>query len=127
MQEGSLLNTFHCSELVKIEDDFNQSKLHVHNSALEQQALEVKYDDRSSHGSILAKAWDNFRVCFSHLNYFCISIATFFPGTAIIESDVSALQWEKNSSRNGFVDLSIKGIMRCKQHSKISCLSPYMI
>jgi hypothetical protein len=42
----------------------------------------------------------------------CIGI----PNTASVEADFSILGWEKDESRSSFTDLSLEGIIHCKQY-----------
>ena len=49
-------------------------------------------------------------------------IATVFLNTASVESDFSILSWEKDKYRLSITDLSLEGIMHCKQYEILSLL-----
>jgi len=59
---------------------------------------------------------------FNVLKDFCGGIATIFPNTATVESDFSVLGWEKDEYRKSLTDLSLEGIMQCKQFDLMSSL-----
>ena len=59
---------------------------------------------------------------FDVLMDFCGGIATIFPNTATVESDFSVLGWEKDEYRKSLTDLSLEGIMQCKQFDLMSSL-----
>jgi len=59
---------------------------------------------------------------FNVLMDFCGGIATTFPNTATVESDFSVLGWEKDEYRKSLTDLSLEGIMQCKQFDLMSRL-----
>ena len=39
-----------------------------------------------------------------------------FPNTASVKSDFSILGWEKDEYRKSLTDLSLEGVMQCKQY-----------
>jgi hypothetical protein len=49
------------------------------------------------------------------LRKFCGVFATVFPGTATVKSDFSIVSWEKSDYRSALTDLSLEGILHCKQ------------
>jgi hypothetical protein len=51
-----------------------------------------------------------------------LRLATVFPGTATVESDFSVLQWEYDEFRLTLTELSLEGIMQCKQLKKVMAL-----
>ena len=57
-----------------------------------------------------------------HLKEFCAGLATVFPGTATVESDFSIINFEKNIYRSALTDLSLKGILHCKQFPLVTKL-----
>jgi hypothetical protein len=59
---------------------------------------------------------------FDILRDFCGGIATIFPNTATVESDFSILGWEKDAFRQSLTDLSLEGILQCKQFEMLSGL-----
>ncbi len=56
---------------------------------------------------------------FPHLMTFSGGLATVFPGTAVVESDFSVLKYEKNSFRTSLLDITLEGIMHCKQYDAL--------
>lgn len=74
-------------------------------------------------GNVFQKAWSPFKSRFSALVDFLGGLATVFPGTATVESDFSVLQWEKNVHRTCLTDLSLEGILHCKQFSAVQRLT----
>ena len=46
-----------------------------------------------------------------------------FPGTATVESDFSLVQYEKNSFRSCLADISLEGILHCKQFEAAESLN----
>ena len=54
---------------------------------------------------------------FKILRDFYRGIAMIFPNTASVESDFSILDWEKDKYRLSITDLSLEGIMHCKQYN----------
>ena len=67
-------------------------------------------------------AWAIVKGRFEILRDFCGGIATVFPNTASVESDFSILGWEKDKFRLSITDLSLEGIMDCKQYDVLSSL-----
>ena len=54
---------------------------------------------------------------FSNWREFSGGLATVFPGTAVVESNFSALKYKKNSFRTSLLDLTLEGIMHSKQYN----------
>ena len=67
-------------------------------------------------------AWAIVEGRFEILRDFCRGIATVFLNTASVESDFSILGWEKDKYRLSITDLSLEGIMHCKQYDVLSSL-----
>jgi hypothetical protein len=59
---------------------------------------------------------------FDVLKDFCGCLATVFPNTASVESDFSQLAWEKDEYRMSITDLSLEGVLQCKQFELLSSL-----
>lgn len=59
---------------------------------------------------------------FKELQEFCGGLATIFPGTSTVESDFSIINYEKNQYRSALTDLSLEGILHCKQFPKLQKL-----
>ena len=60
---------------------------------------------------------------FTVLRDFCGGIASVFPNTATVESDFSILGWEADEYRRSLTNLSLQGIMQCKQFNLLNSLS----
>ena len=60
---------------------------------------------------------------FEILQDFCGGIATMFANTASVESDFSILGWEMDDHRLSMTDLSLEGILHCKQFDIIEKLA----
>jgi hypothetical protein len=67
-------------------------------------------------------AWQPLGTRFAKLRQFCGGLATVFPGTATVESDLSVLKWEHDEFRSTLIELSLEGIMQCKQFKKVLAL-----
>jgi hypothetical protein len=61
-------------------------------------------------------AWDVVEGRFEILRDFCGGIATVFANTASVESDFSILGWVKDEYSLSMTDLSLEGILHCKQY-----------
>ena len=61
-------------------------------------------------------AWAIVESRFEILRDFCKGIATVFANTVSVESDFSILGWEKDKFKLSIMDLSLEGIMHCKQY-----------
>ena len=68
------------------------------------------------------KAWDMLQGRYDFLRDFCGGIATVFPNTASVESDFSILGYEKDAHRLSITDLSLEGVMQCKQYEFLKSL-----
>jgi hypothetical protein len=53
------------------------------------------------------------------LFYFCGGLASTFPGTSTVESDVSIIVRERDDSRAALSNLSLDGILHAKQRDEI--------
>jgi hypothetical protein len=61
---------------------------------------------------------DSWAVCqnrFIRFQEFCGGLATVFPGTAVVESDFSLVNYEKSANRQSLSDISLEGILHAKQ------------
>ena len=68
-------------------------------------------------------AWEIVAGRFEILRDFCGGIATMFANTASVESDFSILGWEMDDRRLSMTDLSLEGILHCKQFDIIEKLA----
>jgi hypothetical protein len=69
------------------------------------------------------EAWLIVNKKFNMLRDFCGGIATVFPNTATVEADFSNINWEKDDTRTSLTDLSLEGILQCKQHDLLNSLA----
>jgi hypothetical protein len=70
----------------------------------------------------LLESWAVAHGRFPLVQKFCGGLASAFPNTAIVESDFSVINWEKDPSRD-LIDFSLEGILHCKQYSDLKTLS----
>ena len=72
---------------------------------------------RSTATEIFHKAWgvEGLSTKYPELCTFAGGLATIFPNTASVESDFSQLKWEKDDFRHSLTDLSLEGILQCRQ------------
>ena len=79
--------------------------------------------DKCDHNTSFEAGWRVVEGRFDVLRDFCGGIATIFANTATVESDFSVLGWEKDEYRMSLTDLSLEGIMQCKQFELLSQLA----
>jgi hypothetical protein len=79
--------------------------------------------DKCDHNTSFTSGWKIVNGRFEVLRDFCGGIATVFPNTATVESDFSELGWEKDVYRKCITDLSLEGVLQCKQYSMMKSLS----
>ena len=72
--------------------------------------------DKCDSATSFEAGWSIVQGRFTDLRDFCGGIATVFPNTASVESDFSILGWEKDEYRKSLTDLSLEGVMQCKQY-----------
>jgi hypothetical protein len=70
-----------------------------------------------------AESWAPVGTRFPRLIQFCGGLATVFPGTSSVESDFSVINWEYDEFRCSLTELSLEGIMQCKQFKKLEGLT----
>jgi hypothetical protein len=68
-------------------------------------------------------AWEVVAGRFEILRDFCGGIAAVFANTASVESDFSILGWERDEYRLSMTDLSLEGVLHCKQFDAIEKLA----
>ena len=136
-------------ELVKIStSDFGNTVVDMHLSQLrhswseetiaeieiQHRQLSIAYREESALKSALEAyatvsiksfdtAWAIVEGRFEILRDFCGGIATVFANTASVESDFSILGWEKDKFRLSMTDLSLEGVMHCKQYVALANLA----
>lgn len=114
-QKQRLLQTWSEQDLSKLEDQFRSFKEHVSNSTGSQAEIE-KYSSCSVEGAgVFQKSWSTFCTRFPLLVQFFGGLGSVFPGTSSVESDFSILQWEKDEHRAHLTNLSLEGVLQCKQ------------
>lgn len=106
---------FGAAQTSKLVDEFHNLKRYITNCEMARTMAERFKKCTTVGGDIFGKAWSPFRARFRLLFNFCGALATVFPGTSTVESDFSTLQWEKNLHRTMLTDLSLEGILHCKQ------------
>ena len=86
-------------------------------------ALRSALDNYERNGKTsFESAWDIVEGRFEILRDFNGGIATVFANTASVESDFSILGWEKDAYRLSITNLSLEGVIQCKQYEKLSQL-----
>ena len=78
--------------------------------------------DKCDQNTSFMTGWAIVEGRFNVLKDFCGGIATVFANTASVEADFSLLSWEKDEYRMSLTDLSLEGIMQCKQFEVLSSL-----
>ena len=81
--------------------------------------------DRCDGNTSFQAGWQLVKDQYKSLRDFCGGIATVFANTATVESDFSILGWEKDEYRMSLTDLSLEGIMQCKQFKLLHSLCSY--
>lgn len=71
--------------------------------------------DKMSESIDFHEAWSALESRFPKLCTFAGGFASVYPGTTRVESDFSVISWEKDEYRLSLMDLSLEGIMHCKQ------------
>jgi hypothetical protein len=79
--------------------------------------------DKCDHNTSFEAGWRIVEGRFDVLRDFCGGIATIFANTASVESDFSILGWEKDEYLMSLTDLSLEGVMQCKQFELLSKLA----
>lgn len=104
--------------IADIEDQHKKLVLAYQNEPI----LQSKLDD-CNHNTSFEVAWRIVEGRFDILRDFCGGIATIFANTVTVESDFSILGWEKDEYRMSLTDLSLEGVMQCKQFELLSKLA----
>src|SRR5437763_16733195 len=113
------LRRFWIEELIiNIEHQHSKLVLAYQNDSALKSAL-----DKCDHDTSFQAAWVIVEGRFDTLRDFCGGIATVFANTASVESDFSVLGWEKDEYRMSLTDLSLEGMMQCKQFDLLSRLA----
>ena len=68
-------------------------------------------------------AWAVVKGWFEILHDFCGGIAAMFANTVSVESDFSILGWERDEYRLSMMDLSLEGVLHCKQYKMLQKLA----
>jgi hypothetical protein len=69
-------------------------------------------------------AWTSLGCRFPRLKQYCGGLASAFPGTATVVSDVSILNWEFDEFRTSLTELSLEGMLQRKQFKKVPGIQP---
>jgi hypothetical protein len=71
--------------------------------------------DQHDHTTTFNEAWDSLGVArFHQLRRFCAELATVFPNSMLVESNLSILKWELNKFHKSLLDLSLEGMFQAK-------------
>lgn len=122
MQKERLLATFQPSTLVAIEEEFRAFKKYISCNASAFAMAKEFEQCAASGGEVFGRAWKPYKCKFKMLFAFSGGLASVFPSTATVESDFLTLQWEKNLHRSSLTDLSLEGILHCKETGTVSKL-----
>lgn len=112
--DGNLEKSKTKESISKIDEEFSKLKSQYKNDA-DTKSLLDKADDTIS----FETAWKPFVKKFPNLTDFCGGIASAFPNTATVESDFSRIGIEKTEYRKALTNLSLEGLLHCKQFYEI--------
>ena len=117
LQKERLLHSISEMALVELEDEYKAFKMKIRNDTSFLLIIEgmddmISFDD----------AWARVGMTESQLCHFFGGLATVFPGTSTVESDFSDIGYEKDDYRTSLTNLSLEGILQCKQFKKLSDL-----
>lgn len=65
------------------------------------------------------EAWSALELRFPKVCTFAGGFASLYPCTTRVESDFFVISWKKDDYRSSLMDLSLNGIMCCKQFKEI--------
>ena len=110
-----LLNLFDDNIDSKINDEFVAYKaLYRRDRNLSMLLHRAVEEGKSFHA-----AWEPIADEFPHLYNFFGTLATVFPGTAVVESDFSILKWTKDEHSMRLSDFSLEGKLHARQWSEL--------
>jgi hypothetical protein len=112
--------TWSTEDIAGIEREHKALCTAYHNEPALRSALDAFERDGDSS---FETAWGIVEGRFNILRDFNGGIATVFANTASVESDFSHLGQEKDIHRKSITDLSLEGVLQCKQFTKLSLLS----
>ena len=122
--QNTTSNVFQHSQehLLQLNNFYNQSQIDLLESQYHDLHFEYQQNktfskalDSFNYFTSFEKAWLIIELKFNVLRDFCGRIATVFPNTATVKTDFSNISWENNDSRTALTDLSLEGILQCKQ------------
>ena len=105
-------------DIDKVQSDFRAFTTMKHRN---KQGLEIMLAKQEK-GLGFNEVWKTVRSSYPYLHVFIGGFATTFPNTATVEGDFSIISMEKNDSRYHLTNLSLQGIIQCKQFNKLRCL-----
>ena len=108
-QTDRLSAYFEPKEIQKIEEEFRLFSLLPFRDPGMAQLIE------NTAGMQFEQAWEAVGDKFGYLKSFVSAFATIFPNTATVESDFSVIKFEKNDRRQRLTNMSLEGILQCKQ------------
>jgi len=105
------------NQIADLETEFRELCLKYQSNSVFTKAI-----DACDSNTSFQQAWSIVEGQFDVIRNFCGGIATVFANTATVESDFSILGWEKDEYRMSLTDLSLEGIIQCKQFDLLSSL-----
>jgi hypothetical protein len=109
-QRLRIANKLSEEEIICLEDEFKAFKDQTYSEPGFRQQIEAMADSIS-----FDDAWKPISARYPLLCMLCGGLATVFPGTSTVESDFSVIGFEKDEYRQSMTNLSLEGILQCKQ------------
>ena len=113
-----LKHSWGMNQIADLETEFRELCLKYQSNPVFTKAI-----DACDSNTSFQQAWSIVEGQFDVIRNFCGGIATVFANTATVESDFSILGWEKDEYRMSLTDLSLEGILQCKQHDLLNSLA----
>ena len=114
-EQGDRLEThFQPSEVEEIETEFREFRKLPYREVRTVELLQ------SANDKPFEEAWNILGERFQLLRKFVGALASIFPNTASVESDFSLINHEKNDRRTSLTNLSLEGVLQCKQFHELS-------
>ena len=102
--------------ITKIENEYRKFiMIYCNESTMRSAINDYSYVDIKSFNM----TWEIIKEWFEILYNFYKEIVMIFVNIVFVESDFSILGWEKNKYRLTIMDLSLEGILHCKQYKKL--------
>ena len=117
LQKMRLMSAMPEQEVIALEEEFSDFK--------KQTQIEKGFVDmihRMDDDITFTAAWSAIGSKYPRLYSFFGGLATAFPGTSTVESDFSIIGFEKNDYRTSLTNLSLEGILQCKQFEELQMI-----